>query len=199
MPPPRRKPPGQRAMIVDAWLHPDDLEPFHRLRRRFFPGHRLFTSAHLTLFHYIRPDIRQDFIDFARQLLPELELERSRLAKPVTQNGVTATHAVHLNVKRPFALGKKGVAYALEDGPLKALRQPLRDRFADHLKAQDARNWGRPHITVQNKVEADEAGRVLRHLGRLYEPCSVRLLGIGCYRYDYGPWTYLDRVALGGH
>ena len=166
-------------MIVTAWFHPDDLAPFHELRRRFFPQHRNYLSAHATLFHYIRPHLRVPFVERAQQLFSELDLGE----KPTVQ------------VLPPFSMGK-GVAYRLELEPLQRIRQPLRDAFVDELKEQDARPWRRPHITVQNKVEPEEAKRLLRHLKAHYEPCSLRLLGIRCFRYDYGPWTPLFTVPL---
>ena len=164
-------------MIVTAWFHPDDLAPFHELRRRFFPGHRNYLSAHATLFHYIRPHLRVPFVERAQRVLAELDVPD------------------RVEVLPPFSMGK-GVAYRLELAPLARIRQPLRDHFAAELKEQDARPWRRPHITVQNKVEPETARQLLRHLRARYEPCSLRLLGLKCFRYDYGPWTPLFTVPF---
>ena len=175
------KPPEQRATIVTAWIHEDDLAYFHRARRKFFPGHRNYLSAHLTLFHYVRPGVRDRFIEVAR--------------RTITDQGLTA--ARELAVKPPFSMGR-GVAYGVEAAPLIALRQPLRDHFAPTLKQQDLNPWRKPHITVQNKVTKPEAERLARHLLRIWRPCSVRWVGLEFWRYDYGPWTLQERVEFGG-
>ena len=73
-----------------------------------------------------------------------------------------------------------------------ALRQPLRERFGRHLKSQDARPWKKPHITVQNKVDSAAAKNLARHLKHRFRPCTLRLQGLACYGYDYGPWTLLQ-------
>ncbi len=172
------KPPEQRATIVTAWIHPDDLLFFHRARAKFFPGHRNFLSAHLTLFHHIRPGIRDRFIGMATALVETRE-----------------TPFPPLLIKPPFSMGR-GVAYGVEAAPLIALRQPLRDHFELALSEQDARPWKKPHLTVQNKVEKAEASRLARHLLRIYRPGYLRVLGLEFHRYDGGPWTLLDRVAF---
>ena len=174
------KPTHQRAMIATAWFHPDDLRNFHRLRQRFFPENRNFLSAHATLFHYIKPHLRVPFVERAREVLDRQPAE---------------TPFVPVRLLPPFNMGK-GVAYRLELEPLQRIRQPLRDAFAAELKEQDARPWRRPHITVQNKVEPESAKQLLRHLRRTYAPCTLRLLGIKCFRYDYGPWTPLFTIPL---
>ena len=180
-PPFVRKPPEQRAYILAALIHPEDLLPFHRLRSRFFPGHRNFLSAHVTLLHYVRPEIREDFLAAVR--------------RTVRRNAPAGTDHIPLRVDPPFSMGK-GVAYGVEAAPLIALRDPLRFQFERHLKEQDLRPWKRPHITVQNKVEKEEARRLARHLQYRFEPCTLRLEGLTVYRYDYGPWTLVEDVRF---
>ena len=174
------KPPERRATIVTAWIHPDDLHCFHRARSKFFPGHRNFLSAHLTLFHHIRPGVRDRFIERARRLVEDYP-----------------TPFPPLLIKPPFSMGK-GVAYGIEAPPLIELRRPLRDHFGPALTEQDARPWKKPHITVQNKVSRAEAERLARHLLRIYRPGHLRVLGLEFHRYDYGPWTLLGRAGFSG-
>ena len=173
------KPPEQRALIVTAKIAAEDLQWFNRARQKFFPGHRNFLSAHLTLFHHIRPRVRQAFMDFATAYVEDLP--------PLPP----------LEIGPPFSMGK-GVAYPVERQLLMDLREPLRQHFAATLTDQDARPWRKPHLTVQNKVEKEEAKRLLRHLRRIYRPGTVRVLGLEFYRYDYGPWTKLGEAVFGG-
>ena len=178
----RRKPKEERATIVTAWVEEEDIQPFHRLRQAFFPGHRNFLSAHVTLFHHLKPWVRDAAIDLAHtyKWTEQFELTDGRL--PVAVTGV-------------FAMGK-GTAYALEPEPLIRLREPLRTTFADALTSQDSRPWKRPHITVQNKVELAEAQRLHRHLAARFRPCTLRVRGLRFFRYDYGPWTLLAEVPF---
>ena len=176
-----RKPPEKRALILAALIHPEDIAPFHRLRSRFFPGHRNYLSAHITLFHYIRAGIRTEFIEAVREVVRE--------QSPGTGKSIP------LLVKPPFSMGK-GVAYGIEAAPLQQLRRPLRERFGPHLKPQDARPWKKPHITIQNKVDKQTATRLAGHLQDRYSPCHIRLRGLACYRYDYGPWTLLEEARF---
>ena len=177
-----KKPPHQRATIVTAWVEPDDMLPFHRLRQAFFPGHRNFLSAHVTLFHHLRPGVRDRAIALAQEYdwAEQLDLRDGVLSVRVT---------------KVFSMGK-GVAYALEPEPLIALRQPLRDTFDGELTSQDARPWKRPHVTVQNKVDPTTAERLHRHLAARFQPCTLRVRGLCFYRYDYGPWTLLEEVGF---
>lgn len=169
-------PPDRRPLIVTAWIDPDDLRPFSRLRTRFFPAERNYLDAHLTLFHHIEPDDRQAFMDYARECLADVP-------------------AFTAEVLPPFALGG-GVAYGVEAKGMRALRQPLRDAFRNRLTAQDARPWKRPHLTVQNKVDPATADRLLRHLTHHFTPCRLRIRGLSFYRYDGGPWHELGNLAL---
>ena len=178
-----KKPPHARATIVTAWVDEADMLPFHRMRQAFFPGHRNFLSAHVTLFHHLKPRVRDRAIALGRDYDWAAHLPLRHGILPV---GVT----------RVFSLGRGGVAYALEPTPLIALRQPLREALAEELTSQDARPWKRPHITVQNKVDAATANRLHRRLAARFEPCTIGVRGLRFYRYDYGPWTLLEEVAF---
>ncbi len=177
-----KKPPEQRATIVTAWVEPADMLPFHRLRQAFFPGHRNFLSAHVTLFHHLSPGVRDRAMALAQDYnwADQLSLQDGTLSVGVT---------------KVFSMGK-GVAYALEPEPLIALRKPLRDAFDGELTSQDARPWKRPHITVQNKVDGATADRLQRHLAARFKPCTLTVKGLRFYRYDYGPWTLLEEIGF---
>jgi hypothetical protein len=164
----------ERPFIITATIDPDDLAPFTRLRDRFFPAERNYLAAHLTLFHSIPFAYGDDFMAAAKRV--------SETVQPVAAE-----------VGEPINLGR-GVAYPVRANQLFELRGQLRDRFAPHLSRQDAAPWRRPHLTVQNKVDPQEARRLLRHLQRHYEPCTIRIIGISRYRYAGGPWTFVDQI-----
>ena len=177
-----RKPPEARATIVTAWVEEEDMLPFHRLRQAFFPGHRNFLSAHVTLFHHLKPRVRDEAIELARKYDWAAQLDTEQGILPVKVIGV-------------FGMGR-GTAYALDPQPLIRLRQPLRDAFDGRLTNQDARPWKRPHITVQNKVGPPEAKRLYGHLSARFKMCKLRVRGLRFFRYDYGPWTPIAEVSF---
>ncbi|WP_116108988.1 2'-5' RNA ligase family protein [Lewinella sp. IMCC34191] len=171
-------PPANRPMIVTAWIKPEDLDLFNRLRAALFPKERNYLSAHVTLFHHIPSAVRQEFIADCH--------DQYSGRPPLT-----------MHVKAPFLLGG-GVAYSLECEELSRIRAKLREQFAPVLTAQDDRPWNRPHITVQNKVDPGEAKRTLAHLQPRFEPCTIEARGLSFYRYDGGPWHLLDRRRFAG-
>ncbi len=178
-----RKPIEQRATILTAWVREADMYPFHRMRQRFFPGHRNFLSAHVTLFHHLRPGVRDRAIGLARERDWPSELN------------LTPAGELEVGVQGVFQMGK-GTAYRLELEPLAQLRRPFSETFRDELTEQDARPWKRPHVTVQNKVDGATAKRLTRHLSSRFRPCTIRVKGLSFYRYDYGPWTLLEHVPF---
>ena len=174
-----------RPIILTAWIADDDLYEFHRLRNRFFPKNRSFVSAHCTLFHHL-PGAQQDHIfSCVRQVVDAFS--HGRLD--------ARAGAGRVEVGAPFPL-TRGVAYPLERPMLIALRDQIREHCAHLLTPQDARPWRSPHITVQNKVAAGEARRLLRHLQARFEPCELEVLGVQAWRYDQGPWTFLEEFRF---
>lgn len=164
-------------MIVTAWIEPDDLMIFNRLRQRLFPAHLNKLTAHLTLFHHIPPAERQSFI---------------RTAKSYT----AGCAPMQAEVLPPYLLGR-GVAYQIESQRLSNLRLKLRDDYLSHLTDQDKVRGKRLHITVQNKVSSSEAKQTLSSLLAAYESRELGIRGLQFYRYDGGPWTLLDECSFG--
>ena len=164
-------------MIVTAWIESDDLDVFNRLRQRLFPAHLNKLTAHLTLFHHIPPAERQSFIAAAKAYARELA-------------------AVKASVKPPYPLGR-GVAYEIECQSLSDLRLQLRNDYLPHLSSQDSARGKRLHITVQNKVSASEANTTLHALRESYESREIGIRGLQFFRYDGGPWTWLDECTFG--
>ncbi len=178
-----QKPLAERATIVTAWVVKEDMQLFHRLRWAFFPAHRNFLRAHVTLFHHLKPRVRDEALDLAREYdWGNWLILDDRGTLPVQVTGV-------------FSMGK-GTAYALDPDPLIRLRQPLRETLDGRLTPQDARPWRRPHLTVQNKVSPAEAKRLQGHLAARFRPCMLRVRGLRFFRYDYGPWTPIAEVPF---
>ena len=173
-----------RALIVTAWIHDDDLYPFHRLRERFFPRNRTFISAHCTLFHHLPGECRDAVVEAVRETVGGFRQNRLRDADVLE---VPLTGVFHMG---------RGVAYALEPAELQRLRAPVAERFAERLNRQDAGKWRNPHITVQNKASPTASRRLYRHLEARFEPCSVRVLGLQVWRYIGGPWAEEAQVSF---
>lgn len=182
---PRHKPPPERAIIVTAWIHEDDLHGFNRLRERFFPRVRAFASAHVTLFHHLPGPQRERVLAILREEIARFTHDDLDLVTGVAR--ATTSGVFRMN---------RGTGYALGGTLLAELRAPLRDRFADVLRPQDAAPWRNPHITVMNKTSAAQAERLTRHLAARYEPCALRVLGLQAWRYDYGPWSLIEEIPF---
>ena len=174
-----------RALIVTAWIHDDDLYPFHRLRERFFPRNRTFVSAHCTLFHHLPGDSRDAVVEVVRGSVRAFR--QNRMTPGQTALDVSVTGVFHMG---------RGVAYALAPDNLQRLRAPVAERFAGRLNRQDAGRWRNPHITVQNKATPTASKRLHRHLARCFTPCSVRVLGLQVWRYVGGPWAEEAEVSF---
>lgn len=117
------------------------------LRSKYFPKHRNFLNAHVTLFHAIPPHRRSEF-----------EQELSSLANSVAPWDVF--------IGDPKKMGKKGVMVTVRDRPARSteevhrrLLQFLQDGVKedkDKLTEQDSKHGGRPHVTILNKAEKEE-------------------------------------------
>jgi hypothetical protein len=154
------------ALIITAELGASDQARFDAQRARHFPPERNRLPAHLTMFHALPPSA-------------ELEVKR-RLGELASQSPPRAIAAGLMN------LGG-GVAFRIVSDDLERIRDSLTDDFRGLLSAQDAGGW-RPHITVQNKVSAKEARRLLIELERDFAPGPVKISGLGLHRYLDGPW-----------
>ena len=142
-------------------------ERFDRLRRAHFPPERNFLQAHLTLFHHL-PGDRTD------EIVATVE-ETCREQDPLT-----------LRAKGLLFMGR-GVAYAFDAPELVALRRRLAEGWGPWLTPQDRQGF-RPHVTVQNKVPAQEARALHERLREGFSPFEVGGEGLSPWRYMGGPW-----------
>lgn len=149
---------------------------FDRERAALFAPGRTQVGAHVTLFHAV-PAARE----------------------PDVLAALTAAAAGHepfpVEVFELMPLGR-GVAYRLRSDELLALHRELQRSWWDGLSAQDRQGF-RPHVTVQNKVSPEVAGRTLARLRQAFQPFEVTARALRLWRYEGGPWTGLARFPLG--
>jgi hypothetical protein len=156
----------------------DSFDRFQALRRAHFPAHRNFIPAHLTLFHH----------------LPGFD-----------PAAIAADLAVTLHARTPVRLHAtglrflgRGVAYAFEAPDLTLLRNDLAARWSASLIPQDRQPF-RPHVTVQNKADPNEARRLKQRLEAEFQPFDVMGEGLLLWRYLGGPWEPLGDFPFGGY
>ena len=163
-------------LILTLALDPASSTTFDALRRAHFPPARNHLDAHVTMFHALRgpeDDVRRDVREAAS----------TRRPFPVAVTGLRS-------------LGG-GVAFELASPALVALRADLAARWAGGLTRQDRAGY-RPHVTVQNKVPAEEAAALLARLRDGFVPWSARGEGLALWRYRGGPWDHLETSPFSG-
>jgi hypothetical protein len=117
------------------------------LRSKYFPSHRNFLQAHVTLFHAIPP-----------QRFPEVDEELARLC--------ASTNPWEVFVNDPRKMGNRGVMVSVRDRRqsiewihrriLNFLKDGVKEP-KDELTEQDKRHWGKTaHVTILNKAEKEE-------------------------------------------
>lgn len=140
---------------------------FDGLRRAHFPPERNFLPAHITLFHHLpgdqEPSIRETLQTVCEQ-----------------------TEVLRLNFPNVRFLGR-GVAVAVDCPELVLLRRRLAAVWDGWLGRQDRQTY-LPHVTIQNKVEPEEARRLYGRLSAGWEGFAGRGRGLLLWRYVGGPW-----------
>ncbi|MBB4909202.1 2'-5' RNA ligase family protein [Actinophytocola algeriensis] len=165
-----------RPVVVTLAVDDDTQQRWDALRRRHFPSHRLLVGAHVTLFHAI-PGERGD-----GALADVTALAEETGPFPVTED-------------EPYSLGS-GVALRVVSAGLRAVRADLATRWGAWLSRQDSQPF-RPHVTVQNKVDAQLARRTLAEL-RAAAPCrwTGTATGIALWHYEGGRWAAIRTVPF---
>ncbi|MGY5885065.1 2'-5' RNA ligase family protein [Modestobacter lacusdianchii] len=157
---------GTAPLIVTLLLGQAAQERFDRLRAAHFPAERNHLQAHVTLFHALPGE-------HLGRVAEELRAAADRPAFDVAVTGVRF-------------LGR-GVALDLGSAELTALRRGLATAFDPWLTRQD-RQWSRPHVTVQNKVDPDVARALHAQLSAAFQPETITARGLGLWHYRGGPW-----------
>lgn len=163
-------------LIIEALIGPADFAQLDRLRRDHYPPERNQLPAHLTLFHGLAPSAAAE----AGRLLGRLAAEPPPAAM----------------IAGPVSLGT-GTALRIVSQPLELLRERIADHFHGALSSQDAVGW-RPHVTIQNKVSATDAGKLLRQLEAEYWPRPLAITGLALNRYDAGQWRRISAHPFRG-
>ena len=158
-------------IIVTALIGRDDQAWLDTQRTAYFPADRNVLPAHLTMFHHLPPSLESE----VRQRLGELAREGAPVAR----------------VSGLMSLGQ-GVAYRIESPDLEDRRAWLADLWAGVLIPQDRAPW-RPHVTIQNKVQAAEARTLLSRLQADFRPRPLAITGFASWLYRGGPWEKLSR------
>ena len=159
------------ALIVTAELGRADFAWLEAERRRHYPAERNQVPAHLTIFRSLPPSAEAD----ARRQLALHAAEpppRARLAGVINFIG--------------------GVAYRVVSEDLDRIRDSLVDHFHGLLSMQDMSGW-LPHVTIQNKVERQDANALVRKLEAGFTPRPLAIRGLGLHRYLGGQW---EQVAV---
>ena len=156
-------------LIVTLLLDDAAQQRFERLRAAHFPPERLVVGAHVTLFHALPGE----HLGIVRDEV------RTAAARPPFDVALTGVRF----------LGR-GVAIDLDAPELTALRRALAGAFDPWLTRQDRqdRQWSRPHVTVQNKVDPAVARTLHAELSAAFVPETVTARGLGLWHYRGGPW-----------
>lgn len=164
----------QNPLVATLAMSPSAQQFFDELRRLHFPPERNFLNAHLTLFHAL-PD-EPHIVEDLRNVIKDRE-----------PFNVTAQAIVSLG---------NGTAFKIIAPELTVLHQRLQKNWHDFLSNQDRqkRNF---HITVQNKVESNEAKRLQTELAKVFQPFNFTVSGIQLWRYLQGPWEYKMTLDFG--
>ena len=156
------------ALIVTLQMEPQAAERFTALRRTHFPPERNWLDAHVTLFHALPTEARDQVLRDVGEV-------------------AGTTSAFDMSVDRLLFLGR-GVAYGITSPETTGIRRDLAARWDALLSRQD-RNWhGRLHVTVQNKVEPAVAKALHTALTRDFVPERIGAVGLQVWDYVGGPW-----------
>ena len=167
--------PERKPLVATLEMEPSAQDYFNGLRQAHFPAERNYLNAHLTLFHALphEPWIIDDLILLAKE------------RKPFE---VTAQTIISLG---------GGTAFKITSAELPGIHNHLRERWFEFLTPQDRqkRNF---HITVQNKVEPQQAKKLQSELDQSFKPFRFTIMAFKLWRYLGGPWEHLTTIHFEG-
>jgi len=162
-------------LILTLKMDDHSQKRFDRLRCAHFPPERNFLQAHLTLFHRLPGDRTDEVVATVKEMC--------RQQQPMS-----------LRTARLLFMGR-GVAYAFDAPERGALRKRLTEVWEPWLTPQDRQGF-RPHVTVQNKVTAQEARALHERLEGAFSPSEVMGEGLSLWHYVGGPWRSVGTYAF---
>jgi 2'-5' RNA ligase len=168
--------PARAPLLVTLALDPAAMAELDALRRAWFPPALNIVPAHISLFHALPPQQLDAISTRLREVCADTSPYRIAFGEPRgTGNGVL------LPVTAP---------------PLLAVRAMLADSWRRDLTQQDQQGY-RPHVTLQNKVDAARVRATLVALREVELPRSAAAVGLTLWRYLNGPWAHVETFAFG--
>jgi 2'-5' RNA ligase len=165
-----------QPLILTARICDSDLKPFDRLRQEHFPPDRNGLAAHLTMFHRLPGEYREQVVGHL--------VEVAAGHTPITADVIGLRH-----------LGA-GVAYTIASPQLQDIHARLRGAFMPWLGGQDMQKW-QPHITIQNKATKLAADTLHAALKEKFRPHTIEIIGLDLWRYLDGPWQHETSAMFG--
>lgn len=162
-------------LILTLKLDQASFTRFDALRHQHFPPERNFIPAHVTLFHALPGAEAEQIIQVLQQVCAE-------------------TPILEVNFPGLQFMGR-GVAIEVECPALLSLRHQLAAEWQTWLSAQDGQGY-RPHVTIQNKVTADQARQLFDHLSQEWRSHQGQGEGLLLWRYLGGPWELIQEFAF---
>ncbi len=163
--------------IVTAALPPDIFQWVDGLRKEHFPPERSHLHAHVTLFHALAPSLFDEVQTVFPAIVREFSPPKARISGLLDFG--------------------KGTAVRVESSGMDTVRQSIAERFHGSLTAQDLHE-PRLHITIQNKVSADQAKALQRQLDGTFPLTELHFPALELHIYRDGPWEFVKRWAFRG-
>ncbi|WWC73891.1 uncharacterized protein I206_107863 [Kwoniella pini CBS 10737] len=197
MPPPRQL---QSPIILTLRLDKATHQLLTSLRSKYFPPHRNFLSAHVTLFHAI-PSHRFD----------ELDENLNKICN--SKSGWDVFFG------EPEKMGNRGVYLICRERPSNSVEKIHRELLSnlkkgiksdqDKLTNQDLQTMRKPHVTVLNKASNEEQVDIcLKEVKEFFEGMRKdgqkegqhkgRAVGFEVWEYLGGPWKSIKEYTFQG-
>ena len=167
---------SEAPLILTLTLDSASQQYFDNLRKAHFPPERNYLDAHLTLFHHL--------------------LQGEKAITEALENLTNHHPQVQLQVTGLRSIGN-GVAFSMESAELQQMHKQLQTTWQPWLIPQDRQKlW--PHITVQNKVNADVAKQLKNKLEQEFIPFEITGMGLSLFEYLGGPWKFVQGFEFAG-
>lgn len=141
---------------------------FEAVRQQYFPPEKNRMEAHITLFHCLPGEEKA-------AILRDME----QAAAGYAPFDIPVSDVMRL---------KRGAAYQLESERLQALYATLFAKWAGWLNPETRDRPFIPHITVQNKVEPEEAAKTYETLRQDFTPRTLTATGLDMWELINGKW-----------
>ena len=161
------------TLVVTLKISAESQAFFDFKRAEHFPAHINYLKAHCTLFHKL-PNVPG-----------VIDIIRNASIRPPFEMRVVGLRSIG-----------NGVVYDLESDELQRWHAGLQKNLHPTLIPQDKQKL-KPHITIQNKVTAFKASKLLEQLQGSFRPFTVPAIGCSTWLYMNGPWQHLSDYDFG--